>query len=119
MIWPFYIRPRWSPLRSHRFLEPPSLRISIPLPSIQQKSPLGVFQVFVTFLHTIIGVFFDIDISPLVILYSEKNAYSWSSFIAQIFAIIGGVYTMAFLLDAFLYQAERRLAMKRQLGKTT
>ncbi|KAM0683432.1 ER-derived vesicles protein erv46 [Mitosporidium daphniae] len=65
------------------------------------------------------GVFFDIDISPLIILYSEQNAYSWLSFMAQLFAIIGGIYTIASLLDAFLYQAERRLAMKRQLGKTT
>lgn len=62
------------------------------------------------------GVFFHFEISPLIVVYNEL-AKPLSGFLTSICAILGGIYTIAKILDSLLYQAEIRLARKNQMGK--
>ncbi|KAL1935903.1 hypothetical protein VTP01DRAFT_37 [Rhizomucor pusillus] len=63
------------------------------------------------------GVFFIMDISPMLIIYREERA-SFASFITGVFAIVGGIFTVAGLFDRAVYSAERALKKKMELGKT-
>ncbi|KAG2221396.1 hypothetical protein INT45_012647 [Circinella minor] len=63
------------------------------------------------------GVFFVMDISPMLIIYREKRR-SFASFLTGVCAIIGGIFTVAGLFDRVVYRAERALKKKRDLGKT-
>ncbi|ORY07332.1 endoplasmic reticulum-golgi intermediate compartment protein 3-like protein [Basidiobolus meristosporus CBS 931.73] len=62
------------------------------------------------------GVFFNYEISPMLIVYTESR-HSFTHFLANGCIIIGGIYTVAGLIDAFIYRAERSLKKKMELGK--
>jgi hypothetical protein len=63
------------------------------------------------------GVFFHIDISPMQITYKETRK-SFGSFLTGVLAIIGGVFTVAGLIDRVVYRAEIAYKKKVELGKT-
>ncbi|XP_028142557.1 endoplasmic reticulum-Golgi intermediate compartment protein 3 isoform X1 [Diabrotica virgifera virgifera] len=62
------------------------------------------------------GIFFQYELSPLMVKYSEKER-SFGHFITNLCAIIGGVYTVAGLLDRFLYHSIKIIQKKIELGK--
>ncbi|CEP11468.1 hypothetical protein [Parasitella parasitica] len=63
------------------------------------------------------GVFFMLEISPMQISYKETRK-SFSSLLTGVLAIIGGVYTVAGLIDRVVYRAEKAYKKKVELGKT-
>ncbi|KAL0079265.1 endoplasmic reticulum vesicle transporter-domain-containing protein [Phycomyces blakesleeanus] len=63
------------------------------------------------------GVFFMMDFSPMLVIYSEHRK-SLASFLTSVCAIIGGIFTVASLLDGIIYRAERSYQKKQELGKT-
>lgn len=52
------------------------------------------------------GVFFMLDHSPMRIIYSETKM-SLATYLTNICAIIGGIFTVASVIDGILYRAER------------
>ncbi|KAI8098694.1 endoplasmic reticulum vesicle transporter-domain-containing protein [Halteromyces radiatus] len=62
------------------------------------------------------GVFFMMDISPMQIIYRE-NQPSLISLITSLVGIIGGIFTVAGLVDSVVYRAERSFKRKVELGK--
>ncbi|KAJ8916274.1 hypothetical protein NQ315_016414 [Exocentrus adspersus] len=62
------------------------------------------------------GIFFSYELSPLMVKYTEKER-SFGHFITNVCAIIGGVYTVAGLLDTFLYHSVKLIQKKIELGK--
>ncbi|KAJ1655942.1 ER-derived vesicles protein erv46 [Dispira simplex] len=62
------------------------------------------------------GVFFHYDISPMRVVYTEHQK-SLSHFLTSLCAIVGGIFTVAGLLDAFIYRTENALRRKVELGK--
>ncbi|KAG0178633.1 hypothetical protein DFQ29_003201 [Apophysomyces sp. BC1021] len=62
------------------------------------------------------GVFFVMDFSPMLVIYSESRQ-SLSSFLTSVCAIVGGIFTVASIVDGALYRAERSLKKKSEFGK--
>ncbi|KAI8915957.1 endoplasmic reticulum vesicle transporter-domain-containing protein [Gorgonomyces haynaldii] len=62
------------------------------------------------------GIFFNFEISPMLITYKQERK-PFSHFLTDLCAIIGGVYTVAGMVDQVLFTASRRLQKKQQLGK--
>ncbi|XP_051169555.1 endoplasmic reticulum-Golgi intermediate compartment protein 3 [Leptopilina boulardi] len=62
------------------------------------------------------GIFFNYELSPLMVKYTE-TAKSFGHFATNLCAIIGGVFTVAGLFDAFLYHSIRAIEKKIELGK--
>ncbi|CAO3685578.1 unnamed protein product [Umbelopsis vinacea] len=62
------------------------------------------------------GVFFNLDISPMMVIYQETRP-SLTSFITGVCAIVGGIFTVAGIIDSVLYRAERQFRKKMELGK--
>ncbi|XP_033207625.1 endoplasmic reticulum-Golgi intermediate compartment protein 3 [Belonocnema kinseyi] len=62
------------------------------------------------------GIFFNYELSPLMVRYTEK-AKSFGHFATNLCAIIGGVFTVAGLIDTFLYHSIRAIEKKVELGK--
>lgn len=52
------------------------------------------------------GVFFMLDHSPMRIIYSETRP-TFGSFLTSICAIIGGIFSVASIIDSVLYRAEK------------
>eukprot|EP01123_Difflugia_compressa_P003078 TRINITY_DN13947_c0_g1_i1.p1 TRINITY_DN13947_c0_g1~~TRINITY_DN13947_c0_g1_i1.p1 ORF type:complete len:198 (+),score=21.96 TRINITY_DN13947_c0_g1_i1:29-595(+) len=48
------------------------------------------------------GIFFMYELSPIIVDYKEAS-HSFLHFLTNLCAIIGGVYTVASLLDSFIY----------------
>ena len=65
-----------------------------------------------------IGIFLTLDISPMMITYTEYQK-PFSHFLTDTCAIVGGIFTMAGLIDGFIYTAEKRLGKKVDLGKAS
>jgi hypothetical protein len=63
------------------------------------------------------SVFFNYEISPMIVVYTEYKK-PLTSFLTGVCAIIGGVYTVAAIVDAFVFHAERKLRQKTAMGKT-
>lgn len=63
------------------------------------------------------GAFFNIDISPMQITYKESRK-SFGSFLTSVLAIVGGVFTVAGLIDRVVYKAEKAYKKKLEMGKT-
>ncbi|KAI9254585.1 endoplasmic reticulum vesicle transporter-domain-containing protein [Phascolomyces articulosus] len=76
----------------------------------EEKMKINLFCLY-------IGVFFMMDISPMLIIYREERR-SFTSFLTGVCAIVGGIFTVAGLFDRVVYRAERALKKKRDLGKT-
>eukprot|EP01098_Paradermamoeba_levis_P013553 TRINITY_DN6209_c0_g2_i1.p1 TRINITY_DN6209_c0_g2~~TRINITY_DN6209_c0_g2_i1.p1 ORF type:complete len:395 (+),score=84.60 TRINITY_DN6209_c0_g2_i1:80-1264(+) len=66
--------------------------------------------------HGLPGVFFMYDLSPIMVKLT-KTQKSFSQFLTGVCAIIGGIYTVAGLIDSFIYSATRSLEKKIQIGK--
>uniref|UniRef100_T1JD18 Endoplasmic reticulum-Golgi intermediate compartment protein 3 n=1 Tax=Strigamia maritima TaxID=126957 RepID=T1JD18_STRMM len=64
------------------------------------------------------GVFIIYELSPLMVKYTEKTK-SFTHFLTGVCAIIGGVFTVAGLIDAFLYHSSRAIQRKIDLGKAS
>nr|XP_023022430.1 endoplasmic reticulum-Golgi intermediate compartment protein 3 isoform X2 [Leptinotarsa decemlineata] len=62
------------------------------------------------------GIFFQYELSPLMVKFSEKER-SFGHFVTNLCAIIGGVYTVAGLLDSCLYHSIKLIQRKMELGK--
>jgi len=74
-----------------------------------ESSNLAPFQV---------GAYFVYDLSPIRVNISQKRQ-SFSSFIVGVCAIVGGVFTVAGLLDALVYHSINTWSKKVELGKTS
>ncbi len=66
--------------------------------------------------HGLPGVFVMYDLSPIMIKMSERKK-SFAHFLTGVCAIIGGVFTVAGILDSFIYHSMRSLQKKIELGK--
>jgi hypothetical protein len=66
----------------------------------------------------ILGIFFTLDISPMLITYTEYQK-PFSHFLTDTCAIVGGIFTMAGLIDGLIYTAEKKLGKKMDLGKAS
>lgn len=64
------------------------------------------------------GVFFSYELSPLMVKYTEKDN-SFSHFLVNICGIIGGIFTVAGLVDGVLHKVENQIRRKMELGKFT
>ncbi|KAI1707887.1 endoplasmic reticulum vesicle transporter domain-containing protein [Ditylenchus destructor] len=64
------------------------------------------------------GIFVQYEFSPLMVRYEERKR-SLSHFLVGLCAIIGGVYTVAALVDSFIYSSSRAMARKFQMGKAS
>ncbi|CAB4378986.1 DUF1692-domain-containing protein [Rhizophagus irregularis] len=62
------------------------------------------------------GVFFNYDISPMLIINREERK-SFTHFLTGVCAIVGGIFTVAGILDGFIYNAQKTLQRKIELGK--
>ncbi|KAJ1824719.1 ER-derived vesicles protein erv46 [Coemansia sp. RSA 2671] len=62
------------------------------------------------------GFFIMFDISPMRVIYTEHKR-SLPSFLTSVCAIVGGIFTVARLVDGFVFRTERALQRKRESGK--
>ena len=62
------------------------------------------------------GVFFIYDLSPMLVRLTEYRR-SFAHFLTNVCAIVGGVFTVAGMLDGMLYHSGRVLKKKIELGK--
>ncbi|KAG5463335.1 MAG: endoplasmic reticulum vesicle transporter-domain-containing protein [Olpidium bornovanus] len=64
------------------------------------------------------GFFVNYEISPLVVTYREtQRTLSW--LVTGVCSIVGGIFTVAGIVDSVLYRAEKTLRKKMQLGKAS
>merc|ERR1719401_656336 len=56
------------------------------------------------------------DFSPVTVTYTETRE-SFSHFVVQLCAVIGGIFTIAGLLDSLIHKSIVHLARKAQIGK--
>lgn len=68
-------------------------------------------------LHTL-GVFFMYDLSPMMVQMTEHRR-SLTHFLTGVCAIVGGVFTVAGMVDGMLYHSTRALKKKIDLGKAS
>ncbi|KAM6458134.1 endoplasmic reticulum-Golgi intermediate compartment protein 3 isoform 2-T2 [Liasis olivaceus] len=64
------------------------------------------------------GVFVLYELSPMMVKLTEKHR-SFTHFLTGVCAIIGGVFTVAGLIDSLIYHSARAIQKKIELGKTT
>ena len=64
------------------------------------------------------GVFFSYELAPVMVKYSSKSK-SFGHFATGLCAIIGGVFTVAGLIDKIFYSSSKLLQQKLDLGKAT
>lgn len=64
------------------------------------------------------GVFFMYDLSPMMVQLTEHRR-SFTHFLTGVCAIVGGVFTVAGMVDGMLYHSTRALRKKIDLGKAT
>ncbi|XP_068119766.1 endoplasmic reticulum-Golgi intermediate compartment protein 3 isoform X1 [Hyperolius riggenbachi] len=64
------------------------------------------------------GVFVLYELSPMMVKLTEKHR-SFTHFLTGVCAIIGGVFTVAGLIDSLIYHSTRAIQKKIDLGKTT
>jgi hypothetical protein len=61
------------------------------------------------------GVFFIYDISPIMVKFTEKRP-TFTYFLTSLCAIVGGVFTVAGVVDAAIYQASGSMGSRRGEG---
>jgi len=66
--------------------------------------------------HGLPGVFFMYDLSPIMVMFTEKQR-SFAHFLTSVCAIVGGVFTVAGIVDSLVYHSMRSLKKKVELGK--
>ncbi|KAL6269698.1 hypothetical protein ACE6H2_026609 [Prunus campanulata] len=62
------------------------------------------------------GVFFFYDLSPIKVTLKEEHA-PFLHFMTNICAIVGGIFTVAGLIDSFVYHGRRAMKKKMEIGK--
>jgi len=62
------------------------------------------------------GISFVFELTPLKVKKTERRAGSFFSFVTRCAALIGGLFTVAGILDSILYTSTRQLE-KLQLNK--
>lgn len=67
-------------------------------------------------LHFNPGVFVIYDLSPVKVSISQRNK-TFASFLVGVCAIVGGVFTVAGMVDSLLYHGWKSLKGKLELGK--
>ncbi|KAF6087972.1 ERGIC and golgi 3 [Phyllostomus discolor] len=63
------------------------------------------------------GVFVLYELSPMMVKLTEKHR-SFTHFLTGVCAIIGGMFTVAGLIDSLIYHSARAIQKKIDLGKT-
>jgi len=58
------------------------------------------------------------ELSPMLVQYTEKRR-SFMHFLTGVCAIIGGIFTVAGLIDSMIYHSAKALKKKIELGKAT
>ena len=58
------------------------------------------------------------DLSPMMVQLTETS-HSLTHFLTGVCAIVGGVFTVAGMVDGMLYQSQKALKKKIELGKAT
>ncbi|XP_041472514.1 endoplasmic reticulum-Golgi intermediate compartment protein 3-like isoform X1 [Lytechinus variegatus] len=66
--------------------------------------------------HGLPGVFVLYELSPLMVKFKEVNR-SFMHFLTGVCAIIGGVFTVAGLIDSMIYHSAKAIQKKIELGK--
>ncbi|XP_078274719.1 endoplasmic reticulum-Golgi intermediate compartment protein 3 isoform X1 [Rhinoraja longicauda] len=64
------------------------------------------------------GVFVLYELSPMMVKFTEKHR-SFTHFLTGVCAIIGGVFTVASLIDSLIYYSARAIQRKIELGKAS
>ncbi|XP_013399294.1 endoplasmic reticulum-Golgi intermediate compartment protein 3-like [Lingula anatina] len=64
------------------------------------------------------GVFFMYELSPMMVKYTEKQR-SFMHFLTSVCAIIGGIFTVAGLIDSMIYHSAKAIQQKIDLGKAS
>jgi len=64
------------------------------------------------------GIFFMYDLSPIMVKFTETQR-SLAHFLTGVCAIIGGIFTVAGIVDSFIYNSMRTLKKKVELGKAS
>ncbi|KAI3755284.1 hypothetical protein L1987_55080 [Smallanthus sonchifolius] len=62
------------------------------------------------------GVFFFYDLSGIEVNFTETHT-SFLHFLTNICAIVGGIFTVAGIVDSFIYHGQKALKKKREIGK--
>ncbi|EYU18489.1 hypothetical protein ABFS82_02G060400 [Erythranthe guttata] len=62
------------------------------------------------------GIFFFYDLSPIKVTFTEEHA-SFLHFLTHICAIVGGVFTVAGIVDSFIYHGQKAIRKKMEIGK--
>ncbi|CAF3246674.1 unnamed protein product [Rotaria socialis] len=68
--------------------------------------------------HQLPGTFFTYEISAIMVKFVERQR-SLAQFLTSSCAIIGGVFTVSSLIDAFLYRGGCLFRQKMEIGKAT
>ncbi|KAK6319708.1 hypothetical protein J4Q44_G00109190 [Coregonus suidteri] len=64
------------------------------------------------------GVFVLYELSPMMVKFTEKQR-SFTHFLTGVCAIIGGVFTVAGLIDSLIYHSAKAIQKKIELGKAS
>ena len=62
------------------------------------------------------GIFFNYELSPLMVKYTQ-TVKPIGHFLTNACAIMGGIFSVASILDAFVYHSVRAIQKKIELGK--
>lgn len=62
------------------------------------------------------GVFFFYDLSPIKVTFTEEHT-SFLHFLTHICAIVGGAFTVAGIVDSFIYHGQKAMKKKLEIGK--
>uniref|UniRef100_A0A8R7U7W9 Endoplasmic reticulum-Golgi intermediate compartment protein 3 n=1 Tax=Triticum urartu TaxID=4572 RepID=A0A8R7U7W9_TRIUA len=62
------------------------------------------------------GVYFFYEFSPIQVDFTEENT-SLLHFLTNICAIVGGIFTVAGIIDSFVYHGHRAIKKKMEIGK--
>lgn len=66
--------------------------------------------------HGLPGVFFMFEISPILVEVAEQTR-SFVHFLTGVCAIVGGIFTVAGMIDSVVYHSLRSIQKKNQMGK--
>ena len=61
------------------------------------------------------GVFFIYDISPIMVKFTEKRK-TFAYFVTSLCAIVGGVFTVAGIVDSLIYSGMSRMGAGKRAG---
>ncbi|KAG8368684.1 hypothetical protein BUALT_Bualt15G0071300 [Buddleja alternifolia] len=62
------------------------------------------------------GVFFFYDLSPIKVTFTEEHT-PFLHFLTHICAIVGGMFTVAGIVDSFVYHGQKAIRKKMEIGK--